>query len=26
VFTDDKFDWIAITSPEAAAVFLRGWK
>ncbi|KAG2542917.1 hypothetical protein PVAP13_9NG813500 [Panicum virgatum] len=26
VLSNDKFDWIAITSPEAAAVFLRGWK
>ncbi|KAG2554246.1 hypothetical protein PVAP13_9KG649700 [Panicum virgatum] len=26
VLSNDKFDWITITSPEAAAVFLRGWK
>ncbi|KAG2567168.1 hypothetical protein PVAP13_7NG215651 [Panicum virgatum] len=26
VLRDDKFDWIVITSPEAAAVFLQGWK
>ncbi|RCV34345.1 hypothetical protein SETIT_7G152800v2 [Setaria italica] len=25
VLRDDKFDWIIITSPEAAAVFLQGW-
>ncbi|KQK23240.1 uroporphyrinogen-III synthase, chloroplastic isoform X2 [Brachypodium distachyon] len=23
---DEKFDWITITSPEAATVFLEGWK
>ncbi|XP_051183227.1 uroporphyrinogen-III synthase, chloroplastic [Lolium perenne] len=23
---DEKFDWITVTSPEAAAVFLEGWK
>ncbi|GJN08850.1 hypothetical protein PR202_ga26810 [Eleusine coracana subsp. coracana] len=26
VLRHDKFDWITITSPEAAVVFLRGWK
>ncbi|KAL5217681.1 hypothetical protein ABZP36_018365 [Zizania latifolia] len=26
VLRDEKFDWITITSPEAAAVFLEGWK
>ncbi|CAN6302016.1 unnamed protein product [Urochloa humidicola] len=26
VLRNDKFDWIIITSPEAAAVFLKGWK
>ncbi|XP_066388617.1 uroporphyrinogen-III synthase, chloroplastic-like [Miscanthus floridulus] len=26
VLRNDKFDWITITSPEAAAVFLKGWK
>ncbi|KAL6645443.1 hypothetical protein ACP70R_017051 [Stipagrostis hirtigluma subsp. patula] len=26
VLRNDKFDWITITSPEAAAVFLQGWK
>ncbi|PUZ47829.1 hypothetical protein GQ55_7G197500 [Panicum hallii var. hallii] len=26
ILRDDKFDWIIITSPEAAAVFLQGWK
>uniref|UniRef100_A0A0D9VQF5 Uroporphyrinogen-III synthase n=1 Tax=Leersia perrieri TaxID=77586 RepID=A0A0D9VQF5_9ORYZ len=26
VLHDEKFDWILITSPEAAAVFLEGWK
>ncbi|TVU48149.1 hypothetical protein EJB05_07775 [Eragrostis curvula] len=26
VLRNDKFDWITVTSPEAAAVFLRGWK
>ncbi|CAD6209910.1 unnamed protein product [Miscanthus lutarioriparius] len=25
VLRNDKFDWITITSPEAAAVFLQGW-
>ncbi|CAL5006436.1 unnamed protein product [Urochloa decumbens] len=25
VLRNDKFDWIIITSPEAAAVFLKGW-
>jgi uroporphyrinogen-III synthase len=26
VFADEKFDWITTTSPEAAAVFLKGWE
>ncbi|CAM0871835.1 unnamed protein product [Alopecurus aequalis] len=26
VLRDQKFDWITVTSPEAAAVFLKGWK
>lgn len=26
VLRNDKFDWIIVTSPEAAAVFLQGWK
>ncbi|KAL6867255.1 hypothetical protein ACP4OV_015279 [Aristida adscensionis] len=26
VLCNQKFDWITITSPEAAAVFLQGWK
>nr|ABM45934.1 uroporphyrinogen III synthase [Triticum aestivum] len=26
VLRDEKFDWITVTSPEAAAVFLEGWK
>ncbi|TKV91170.2 hypothetical protein SEVIR_9G077232v4 [Setaria viridis] len=26
VLRNDKFDWITISSPEAAAVFLQGWK
>ncbi|CAN6290426.1 unnamed protein product [Urochloa humidicola] len=26
VLRNDKFDWITVTSPEAAAVFLQGWK
>ncbi|RLN39885.1 uroporphyrinogen-III synthase, chloroplastic-like [Panicum miliaceum] len=26
VLSNDKFDWITITSPEAAAVCLQGWK
>ncbi|CAL4921149.1 unnamed protein product [Urochloa decumbens] len=26
VLRNDKFDWIIITSPEAATVFLKGWK
>ncbi|EMS54149.1 Uroporphyrinogen-III synthase, chloroplastic [Triticum urartu] len=26
VLRDEHFDWITVTSPEAAAVFLEGWK
>uniref|UniRef100_A0A453IY14 Uroporphyrinogen-III synthase n=1 Tax=Aegilops tauschii subsp. strangulata TaxID=200361 RepID=A0A453IY14_AEGTS len=26
VLRDEKFDWVTVTSPEAAAVFLEGWK
>ncbi|KAF8687432.1 hypothetical protein HU200_043124 [Digitaria exilis] len=26
VIRNEKFDWVIITSPEAAAVFLQGWK
>ena len=26
VLRDENFDWVTVTSPEAAAVFLEGWK
>lgn len=26
VLTEEQFDWVVITSPEAAAVFLEGWR